>query len=314
MDLLGACRAFVSVSDHHGFTDGAAAAGVSQPVASRRVAALEELLGARLFERTVRRAVLTAFGREMLPHARRLVEDADGLLHEAATARRRPWRLAVPDICTTSGLARLIADARGLGIALEPRTEPPARRAELLLAGGIQAALLAVPAAEAVWPVPLGLAAAGDPGEGYVHVETLRLGRTERGPARRVWLQPEDDVPHVRDPLARLRDAVGLRPAQLAIAKDLTTAAAEVHAAPDFLLCSVLQARALGLHWRPMGEFTPQRGYVLRTAARDTPPPALTRLGVQLGRCLGADEAEHPHLAQGAAVLVPDTANEGVGA
>lgn len=287
MDLLGACRAFVNVSDHNGFTDGAAAAGVSQPVASRRVAALEEQLGARLFERTVRRAVLTPFGREMLPHARRLVEDADGLLHEAAAAHRRPWRLAVPDTCPTSGLARLIAEARRLGIALEPRTAPPARRAELLLAGRVRAALLAVPPADAAWPVPLGLAAADDPGGGCIHVETLRVGRTGRGPARRVWLQPEDDVPHLRDPLSRLCDAVGLRPAQLAAAKDLTTAAAEVHAAPDLLLCSVAQARELGLHWRPLGEFTPTRGYVLRAAAHVAPPPALTRLGVQLGACLG---------------------------
>lgn len=291
MDLLAACRAFVSVSDHSGFTDGAAAAGVSQPVASRRVAALEEHLGARLFERTVRRAVLTPFGREMLPHARRLVEDADGLLHEAAAAHRRPWRLAVPDTCPTSGLARLIAEARRLGIPLEPRPAPPSRRAELLLAGRVQAALLAVPAADAAWPVPLGLAASDDPGDGCIHVETLRLGRTERGPARRVWLQPEDDVPHLRDPLSRLCDAVGLRPAQLAAAQDLTTAAAEVHAAPDLLLCSVAEAGQFGLHWRPLGEFTPTRGYVLRTAAHSPPPPALTRLGVRLGHCLGAAEA-----------------------
>nr|WP_202539696.1 LysR family transcriptional regulator [Streptomyces sp. SID8379] len=290
--MLGACRAFVNVSDHNGFTDGAAAAGVSQPVVSRRVAALEAHLGARLFERTVRRAVLTPFGREMLPHARRLVEDADGLLHEAAAAHRRPWRLAVPETCPTSGLALLIAEARGLGIPLEPQAAPPARRAELLLAGRVQAALLAVPASEAAWPIPLGLATADDPGDGFIHVETLRVGRTARGPARRLWLQPEDDVPHLRDPLSRLCDAVGLRPTQLATAKDLTTAAAEVHAAPDLLLCSVAQARSLGLLWRPLGEFTPTRGYVLRTAAHGTPPPALTRLGVQIGRCLGATGAD----------------------
>lgn len=39
---------------------------MSQPVASRRVAALEERFGEQLFERMSRRAVLTAFGRDML--------------------------------------------------------------------------------------------------------------------------------------------------------------------------------------------------------------------------------------------------------
>ncbi|PRH80634.1 LysR family transcriptional regulator [Streptomyces solincola] len=294
MDLVGACRAFVAVSDHGGFTDGAAAAGVSQPVASRRVAALEERLGEPLFERSVRRAVLTPFGREMLPHARRLVEDADGLLHEAAAARRRPWKLAVPETCTTGGLARLVARARGLGMLLDPRPARPARRGELLLARRVRAALLAVPEQEAAWPVPLGLAAARDPGVRRVHLETLRLGRTARGPARRVWLQPEDDVPHVRDPLAQLRDAVGLRPAQLALAPDTTTAVAEILAAPDLLLCSAAQACHLGLHWRPLGEYTPVRGYLLGLAADSGPEPPLSRLGEEIGACVGASTPGDP--------------------
>ena len=55
-----------------------------------------------------------------------------------------------------------------------------------------------------------------------VYLETLRIGRAASGPARRIWIQPEDDVPHIRDPLTRLRDAVGLRPAQLVAAADLT--------------------------------------------------------------------------------------------
>ncbi|MEU6057893.1 LysR family transcriptional regulator [Streptomyces sp. NPDC047097] len=292
MDLVGACRTFVAVSDHGGFTGGAAAAGVSQPVASRRVAALEDHLGEPLFERSVRRAVLTPFGREMLPYARRLVEDADGLLHEAAAARRRPWRLAVPETCTTGGLARLVARARDLGMNLDPRPERPARRAELLLARRVRAALLAVPEHEAVWAVPLGLATAQDPGVRRIHLETLRLGRTTRGPARRVWLQPEDDVPHLRDPLTRLRDALGLRPGQLAVAADLTAAAAEVLAACDLLLCSAPEADRLGLHWRPLGETTPVRGCLLGVAADSGPEPPLSRLGAEIGRCLGVPGAE----------------------
>ncbi|MQS10540.1 helix-turn-helix domain-containing protein, partial [Streptomyces alkaliphilus] len=59
MDLVEACRAFVYVSERNSFTVGAAAAGVSQSVASRRVAALERHLGRSLFERGSRRTTPT---------------------------------------------------------------------------------------------------------------------------------------------------------------------------------------------------------------------------------------------------------------
>ncbi|MDG9703585.1 LysR family transcriptional regulator [Streptomyces sp. DH37] len=288
MDLVGACRAFVSVSEHGGFTVGAAAARMSQPVASRRVAALEERLGEQLFERTSRRAVLTPFGRDMLPMARQLVRAADALLHEAETARRRPWRLAMPGICATADLARLVAEARGHGITLDLRAAAPARRRELVHARQVRAALLAVPPDEATWSVPLGVAGARDPGVKRVYLETLRVGRASPGPARRVWIQPEDDVPHIRDPLTRLRDAVGLRPAQLVTAGDLTTAAAEALRTRDLLLCSPAQAAELALAWRPIGETALSRGYAL-AVADGSPQRVEARLGDVIARCLGAD-------------------------
>ncbi|GAA4679448.1 LysR family transcriptional regulator [Streptomyces youssoufiensis] len=292
MDLVGACRAFVSVSERGSFTVGAAAARMSQSAASRRVAALEERFGEPLFERASRRARLTPFGRDMLPVARQLVQAADVLLDEAEAARRKPWRLAVPDICSTARLARLVADARGQGVTLDLRVAAPAQRGELLHAQQVRAALLAVPAADATWSVPLGLAGVADPGVRRVYLDTLRVGRASTGPARRVWVQPEDDVPHVRDPLARLRDAVGLRPAQLATAADLTTAAAEVLATRDLLLCSPDQADELALHWRPIGELALRRGFALAAAGDGNPHLVQTRLGRAIARCLGAAEAD----------------------
>lgn len=289
MDLVGACRAFVSVSEHGSFTVGAAAARMSQSVASRRVAALEERFGEPLFERTSRRAVLTPFGRDMLPTARQLVQAADVLLHEAEAVKRKPWRLAVPGICSTAGLARLMAEARGLGVTLELRVAAPARRRELLHAEQVRAALLTVPPDDAAWSVPLGLAGAVDPGVRRVYLETLRVGRAApSGPARRVWIQPEDDVPHIRDPLTRLRDAVGLRPAQLVAATDLTTAVAEALRTQDVLLCSRAQAEEWDLHWRPVGGLPLSRGYALVTA-EGSPQHIEARLGGAMARCLGAE-------------------------
>ncbi|MGW7075334.1 LysR family transcriptional regulator [Streptomyces sp. NPDC054866] len=287
VDLVGACRAFVSVSEYGSFTDGAAAARMSQSVASRRVAALEERFGEPLFERTSRRAVLTPFGRDMLPTARQLVQAADVLLDEAEAVKRKPWRLAVPGICSTSGLARLVAEARGHGVNLDLRVAAPTQRRELLHAQQVRAALLAVPADEATWSVPLGLAGPRDPGVRRVYLETLRVGRASPGPARRVWIQPEDDVPHIRDPLTRLRDALGLRPAQLVAAADLTSAAAEVLCSGDLLLCSLAQAEELALTWRPIGEVTLGRGFALAAAAEGNPQHIEARLGDAIARCLG---------------------------
>ncbi|MGC4938473.1 LysR family transcriptional regulator [Kribbella sp. DT2] len=303
VDLVGASRAFVSVSERGSFTVGAAALRMSQSVASRRVAALEERYGERLFERTARRAVLTPFGRELLPAARQLVRAADVLDHEAEVAKRRPWRLAVPTTCATTSLAHLIAEARLHDVVLEVQVAPAAERAELLQTQQVRAALVAAPADEAHWSVPLGLA--GDLNVSRVYIATLRPSRTTSrratsavatvGPranagVRRIWIQPEDDVPHIRDPLTRLRDAAGLRPTQVAVAPDLTTAAAEALCSRDLLLCSPDQAHDLGLTWRPIGDLTLTRGFALTAAPAVDVAFLHTHLADAVARCLGVPQ------------------------
>ncbi|MBT2677060.1 LysR family transcriptional regulator [Streptomyces sp. ISL-14] len=295
MDLVAACRAFVSVSEHGSFTVGAAAARTAQSVVSRRIAALEQRLGERLLDRSSRTVTLTPFGRDMLPTARQLVRLADRLEHEAQAARHRPLRLAVPAGCPTAALARLIAEAHEQGVLLDPFPAGPAERADLVTSRQVRAALLAVAPTEATWTVPLGLAVAHDPGGGPIYLDTLRPGRADRDRRpRRVWLQPEDDVPHVRDRLARLRDAVGLRPAQLAVAPAVATAAADVLSHGDALLCSAAQARELHLHWRPVGELGPAfaRGFSLAVADEADADAVLVRRTCAHGiaRCLDATE------------------------
>lgn len=286
MDLVGGCRAFVSVSEAGSFTAGAAVARIPQPVASRRIAALERHFGERLFDRTTRRARLTPFGRDVLPSAKRLVRLADALEHDASRARLRPMRVAVPDTCGVRELAELAAEARALEVHLEFRAAPPGERAELVRTHEVRAALVAVPADEGVWSVPLGLAGVARPRARVVHLETLRAGRAG-GPRRHVWIQPEDDVPHVRDRLLRVRDAVGLPPAQVAVAGSLTAAAAAVFGSADLLLCSAVQAEALGLHWRPVGEVVLARGFGV-AAALGEDAERVRALSAAVARCLGA--------------------------
>jgi DNA-binding transcriptional LysR family regulator len=289
VDLIAACKAFVAVSGHGSFTVGAAAARIPQSVASRRVAALEKHFGARLLTRSSRSVSLTPFGREMLASARRLVELAEAMEHDAAQARLRPFRLAVPDICGARPLARLVAEARDHSLNLDPRPAVPERRAELARTLEVRAAVVAVPPDDGLWRVPLGLAGRDDPGDvSAVYVETLRAGRAARNARRRrVLLQSEDDVPHVRDRIRRLGHAVGLQPAQVVVMSSLVAATAEVLASSDLLLCSRSQAAELGLHWRPIGELDAARGYDVTARSRDDGkllralPPAL------IGRCLG---------------------------
>ncbi|NYI93212.1 DNA-binding transcriptional LysR family regulator [Amycolatopsis endophytica] len=292
MDLVGACRAFVSVSERGSFTLGAAAAGIPQPVASRRIAALEQHLGDRLFDRSTRRAVLTPFGRDVLPAAQRLVGLADAFEHDARRARRRPLRLAVPDWCGARDLAHLDAEARDHDLVLDFRPARPARRADLVRTQEVRVALTAVPAdEEARWRVPLGVAAAVPPSAHTVYLETLRVSRGADGPARRVLLQPEDDVPHIRDRLVHLRDSLGLRPSQVVIAESLVTAVADVLGSADLLVCSAAQAAELELHWRPLGEIGLVRGYALAATYSDD-GERLGPLSRAIAHCLGAREGD----------------------
>ncbi|OZM71757.1 LysR family transcriptional regulator [Amycolatopsis antarctica] len=291
MDLIGCCRAFVRVSETGSFTRGAAAARIPQSVASRRVAALERHLGERLFDRTARRARLTPFGREMLPSARRLVRLAEVLEQDATRARLRPVRLAVPEVCTTRGLVDLDVEARAHELFLEFRRAPPAERAELVREQDVRAALVAVPAEDGVWTVPLGVAGGTALRRGAVYLESLRVGRSG-GPRRRVWIQPEDDVPHVRDVVTRGGDAVGLPPAQVSVADALTSAAAEVLGSADLLLCSAAQAGELGLRWRLIGELPGlARGFDATATAAEDAERLRTLVWTGIARCLGVPTA-----------------------
>lgn len=287
MDLVGACKAFVSVSERGSFTLGAAAARIPQSVASRRIGALETSLGGRLFDRTPRRAKLTPFGLDVLPAAKRVVQAAEALEQDARRAGRRPLRLAVPGSCGTRALARLDADARARGVFLDLRPTAPAERVEMVRNQEVRAALTAVPAEEGTWSVPLGVAGVRPFDVVVVHLDTLRPGRGGRT-VRRVWLQPEDDVPHVRDRIVRARDGLGLRPSQVVVAGSLTSAVAEVLGSADLLLCPAAQADELDLHWRPLGGVVLARGYDVAAGIGDDADRIRTALAEPVARCLGA--------------------------
>ena len=65
------------VVDLNGFSAAARALGVPKAAVSRAVADLEKTLGERVLERTTRRIALTAAGRLIVGHARRVAEESD---------------------------------------------------------------------------------------------------------------------------------------------------------------------------------------------------------------------------------------------
>ncbi|WP_295754825.1 LysR family transcriptional regulator [Undibacterium sp.] len=73
MDKLKAIRSFVAIADAGSFTAAATALATSLPSVVRQLAALEALLGARLFNRSTRHVALTEQGRLYLLHARSLL-------------------------------------------------------------------------------------------------------------------------------------------------------------------------------------------------------------------------------------------------
>lgn len=68
-------EAFVEVAKTTNFRAAAQALHVSQPALSRTVRIVEDLVGARLFDRDTRHVELTPAGRELLPIALRILEN-----------------------------------------------------------------------------------------------------------------------------------------------------------------------------------------------------------------------------------------------
>lgn len=280
----------VQVGEQGGVTRGAAVLGVPQSVASRRLAALERALGADLLDRRARRARLTPTAQDLLPLARRLVRTADELEVAAARVGARPRSLLVGagPLVTPRALADVVAAGDDVGLRLELDLRDAAGRRAAVDERVADAAVVPVPPDRATWRVPLGVAEdAVGPGA-RVHLAALRVVRgAER--VRRVHLLPEDDVPHVRDPLLRLRDALGLRPGQVAVATSDTAATAAVLAG-DLVVCSAADAQALDLRWRPLGELdsaTWARGHALLAADRAEQGGLAAALDVPLRRLLG---------------------------
>ncbi len=70
---LASLEAFLAVAENGGFSAAGERLHLTQPAVSKRIAALEQQLGRRLFDRIGREVALTEAGRALLPRARRIL-------------------------------------------------------------------------------------------------------------------------------------------------------------------------------------------------------------------------------------------------
>lgn len=284
MDLVEGLRCFAAVAAERSFTRGAARCGQPQPVASRRISALEQRLGVTLLLRTSRRVELSPEGERLLPLAGELLARADRI-DTLFTAPERSLVIAVPAGLTAAARAAI---RRGLPeFTVGFVDEEPPDREELLRSGLAQFAVLPTSPQQAEFTVPLGIAHHDHAPAARFHLDQLRRPVRERDlPPRAVQLLAEDDVATVRDPVAEACYGLGLRADQLVVGTPEAEAWTRVHERGDVVLASAEQARREDLAWSPLARPAVRRSYRLAGSAElddHDRVELLTRLAAGLG-------------------------------
>lgn len=108
-------ESFAAVSEHGSLSAAARATGASQPTLSRHIAALEQELGKRLFERDISGVILTPTGASLMSHVREMADAAARLdlamLGDAETLSGS-IRITASDIVATYVLPEILTKLR----------------------------------------------------------------------------------------------------------------------------------------------------------------------------------------------------------
>jgi LysR family hydrogen peroxide-inducible transcriptional activator len=91
-------QCFVTIAETLSFQRAAKLLNVSQPAVTAQIVALEKALGLQVLERSRSGTVMTALGQDLLPNARRILEEFQGLVDRAESVSRGPggtYRLGV---------------------------------------------------------------------------------------------------------------------------------------------------------------------------------------------------------------------------
>lgn len=151
MDRLDELATFLAIFDAGSLIGAARLRGRSAPAVTRTLSALEDRLGARLFERTTRRLVPTDAGRRLAESARALLDQYEELTHAvtgAVEAPRGRLRITAPVMFGRMHVLPLLLSF----VALYPEVEPDLLLADHnrdLIHEGIDLAVRIGPVAEA---------------------------------------------------------------------------------------------------------------------------------------------------------------------
>ncbi|MCA1854985.1 LysR family transcriptional regulator [Massilia oculi] len=108
-------RAFVALAKTGNFTLAAQAMHVTQSALSGLIKELEQTLGAKVVDRSTRRALLTDIGRELYPLFSQMIDDLDGALANVADHTRLKKgivRIAAPQLLSCTLMPEAIAAFR----------------------------------------------------------------------------------------------------------------------------------------------------------------------------------------------------------
>jgi DNA-binding transcriptional LysR family regulator len=156
MDRLHEIEVFIAVAEAASFAKAGIRLRLSPPAVTRAIAALEDRLGARVFNRTTRSLALTDVGRQFLERARRVLVDLDAAEKEAVGEAAVPQGHLTVTASVTFGRSVVTPIVRAF-LAAHPRTTVALLlldRVTSLIDEGIDAAVRIgpLPDSSLIWP------------------------------------------------------------------------------------------------------------------------------------------------------------------
>lgn len=292
-------RHFLAVADELHFGRAADRLGMTQPPLSQSIRLLEEDLGTRLFTRTKRSVALTPTGLLWLPHARRLLSDAEALPQTAARLSRGEigsLRLSFVSTAVYGVLPALVGRYKDaypeIDVSLREATSDV--QIQALLDGETDAGLIIPPPGHRLPPPLTYRCVQRDPLVAAVPEAWARDGRAEivdgtidfRQIARKpLILFPRDGAPALHDLITGYYGAHGLKPVTGQKAVQMQTIIALVSVGLGFSLVpgAMRSLTRRGVVYAALSGTPPAVETGLAWSGEETPPAVghLVRLATQ---------------------------------
>jgi DNA-binding transcriptional LysR family regulator len=253
-------RYFTAVAETLHFGEAARRLNMTQPPLSKRIAELEEALGARLFDRNSRKVTLTLSGQQFLPYAQACIaafDEAISSVQVTTPSRSRRIRVGFPLDTSRKVLGLFTSEARSMRAEARIVEATTADQHRMLLAGELDIGILRYPySSKGLWSSPTLCQTLG-----------LVMSRTHPLAARKeidladlkgstLVTFPRAIAPGLYDELMTACRAGGFRPKRIEHAMRMTTglllAEAAVALRPQVAMRTGRAGRMADLVWRPI--------------------------------------------------------------